>query len=193
MADLITLARAQELPALAAVNAAYLAHLISAASNAIERWCKRVFGTTIYTNEYYDGNGTDAMFLNNFPITTLTSIVVVEPDGTDTTLLGSGFDVSSETGEIKFERDCSTDYCYFPLGFHNLKANYTAGFATVPEDVQEACAQYCVWLYAADKTLPNVKSESLGDYAMSFATGGTENDIPGSVKRLLTQYRNLRP
>jgi len=192
MADLITLARAQQLPALATVNAAYLANLITAASTAIERWCKRVFLSTAYTDEYYDGNGTDAMFLDNFPVTALVSIVVVESDGTDTTLLGAGFDIDANLGEIRFERDCSTDYCYFPEGFHNLKANYTAGFAAIPADLQEACAQYCVWLYAGGITLPTVKSESLGDYSASFGAMA-DMDIPMPIRRMLAQYRNVRP
>jgi len=191
MADLILLARAQQLPALATVNAAYLANLISAASVAIERWCKRVFLSTAYTDEYYDGDGTDSMFLDNFPVTALTSIVIVESDGTDTTILGTEFDIDEDTGEIRFVRDCTTE-CYFPDGFHNIKANYTAGFAAIPADLQEACAQYCVWLYSGGITLPTVKSESLGDYSASFGAMA-DMDIPMPIRRMLAQYRNVRP
>ena len=192
MADLIVLARAQQLPTLASVNAAYLANLISAASTAIERYCKRVFGSAAYVSEVYDGNGSTAMFLLNFPITALTSVVVLESDGTTTTLAGTGFDIDAGIGEIRFERDCSTDYCYFPSGFQNLQVNYTAGFATIPADLQEACAQYCAWLYAGSAVMAGVQSEKLGDYAASFGPAAA-NIIPLQVQKMINPYRSIRP
>ena len=192
MADLITPARAAHVPALSGIAAAYLALLITAASTAIERYCKRIFESAAYVDEEYHGNGTTAMFLDNFPVTTLTSIVVVEFDGTLSTMLGTNYDVREATGEIQVAGDCTGDYCYFPKGFNNLRANYTAGYATVPEDVQEACAQLIAWMYGMASLLPGVKSEKLGDYAMSFG-GVSTGEWPVMVKEILAQYRNIRP
>lgn len=192
MADLILLARAQELPSLAAVNVAYLAHLITAASAAIAKYCKREFPLTVYASEYYHGNGGVTMFLRHFPVTLMTSIVVVESAGTTVTIAGTQFDLHTNTGEIRFIRNCTAGYCYFPAGFNNLQANYTAGFATVPEDVQEACAHLCAYMYGLGSLTPGVKSEKLGDYAKSFGSVGAET-WPVMVRGLLDQYRNIRP
>src|SRR5205085_11752814 len=35
----------------------------------------------------------------------------------------------------------------WPVGINNLRVQYTAGYATVPEAVQEACAQWVAQLY----------------------------------------------
>ena len=192
MADLITPARAQMLPTLAAVPAAYLAVLITAASTAVHKWCKREFTSTVYVSEIYDGNGSTAMFLDNFPIIALTSIVVLEAGGTTTTLLGAQFDTDVGTGEIRFIRNCTAGYCYFPSGFQNLQANYTAGFAAVPEDIQEATAHMCAYIYGMASLVVGVKSEKLGDYAKAFGIVGDEQ-MPPLIKQMLSQYRNIRP
>ena len=192
MADLITLARAQMLPTLAGVAPAYLAVLITAASAAVHKYCKREFTSTVYVSEVYDGNGSTAMFLDNFPITTMTSIVVIEPDATLTTLAGTEFDVDAGTGEIRFIRQCTAAYCYFPSGFQNLQANYTAGFAAVPEDIQEATAHMCAYIYGLAGMVVGVKSEKLGDYAKAFGIVG-EEQMPPLIKQMLSQYRNIRP
>jgi hypothetical protein len=72
---------------------------------------------------------------------------------------------------------------------------YTAGYATVPDDVQEACAQWVAvlfWLTKRDATIAN-----------SFApvTGGSQGtayaitlfeQIPGGVKTLIEPYKKHR-
>jgi hypothetical protein len=60
----------------------------------------------------------------------------------------------------------------WPRGLLNFRVQYTAGFATVPEDVQEACAQLVAAYFRLD--------------AREIA--GTP--IPGSVRALLLPYRS---
>lgn len=191
MSDLITTARAQEIPALAGVDAAYLASLISAASAALERYTKRTFALTSHPAEHHDGDGGTLIFLDNFPVTELVSVTVVEPGGTEVEMPGSDFDVEGGTGEIRFKSAASAAYRRFPKGFRNVKAAYTAGFATVPEPVQEACAQYAAWLYSSASRAGGVAAEKLGDYSSRFERGDREM-LPRSVRELLGPYRNVR-
>ncbi len=190
MADLVDEARARQLPQLADVDAVYLGSLITAASTWAERYCKRFFTSTAYVSQAYDGNGTRVMFLDNFPLTTLTSIVVVEADGTEVTIVGTEFDSDGNTAEIKYKRNCSATYCYFPSGFQNIKANYTAGFATIPQDVQEAVCQIILHMYSDGSHDPAIASQRLGDFQEGYRPIGFSSLDP-IVKTLLNPYRRV--
>jgi hypothetical protein len=65
---------------------------------------------------------------------------------------------------------------------------YTAGFAAVPEEVQEACAEWTALLYWQAKRDPGLVQEAIPGAVSRTATG----DLPVSVKQLLTPYRNHR-
>jgi hypothetical protein len=64
---------------------------------------------------------------------------------------------------------------------------YTAGFATVPEDVQEACAQWVAALFFQTKRDPGLSQETL------LASGARTpfSTIPPGAKALLAPYRKL--
>ncbi|HYT92917.1 MAG TPA: hypothetical protein VEL76_29640 [Gemmataceae bacterium] len=63
---------------------------------------------------------------------------------------------------------------------------YTAGFATVPEDVQEACAEWVAMLFWQTKRDPGVTSESIpGAVSHVLAQG-----IPEHLQALLAPYRD---
>ena len=192
MADLITLARAQMVPSLASADAAYLAELISAASTMVIKYCNRDFNSTVYTEEEYDGEGTSVLLLNQFPIITLTSVITVLDDGTEDTCLGAQFRIDSDLGEIRPTPDCDCTYSWFLAGYRNIKVTYTAGYATVPADVQEATAQEVAYLFANASTAANVDSWKLGDAAVAYNTTTAATQLLAPVVRqLLGPYRNV--
>ncbi|MCD6404716.1 MAG: hypothetical protein J7M19_02700 [Planctomycetes bacterium] len=191
MSDLITTERAREIPALANADAAYLASLVAAASAAVESYCKRTFAETAYTAEYHDGGGEDRMFLDNFPVTALSAVWIIETGGGEVEISGEMFDVDASTGEICFKSAAATAYHHFPAGFHNVKAAYTAGFAAIPQPVQEATAELAAWLWANASPEGGVTGEKLGNYSRSFEPTG-RMELPAVVRRLLAPYRNVR-
>ncbi len=65
-----------------------------------------------------------------------------------------GYVLDAETGEI---------YGRFPRGAQTVRIDYTAGFATVPQPVQEACVQLAQWLYQQGQSNSAVKSAKLGN------------------------------
>ncbi len=79
----------------------------------------------------------------------------------------------------------------WPLGINNFRVQYTAGYATVPEDVQEACAELvATWFAQLGKNL-NLHSEQLaGSY--SYSVADLQGQLPDRVRALLHPYRYHR-
>jgi hypothetical protein len=40
-----------------------------------------------------------------------------------------------------------TDGSIFPKGYQNIRVTYTAGYATIPANLQMACLWFCTWYY----------------------------------------------
>lgn len=78
----------------------------------------------------------------------------------------------------------------WPVGINNFRVQYTAGYATVPEDVQEACAELVATYYqqrGRDLTLSSEEIASTYRYtAINF------DQLPKRVVALLRPYRNFR-
>lgn len=68
MSDLITVSRAKEfIPNATSSDDTVLAHLVSACSATVEKYCERTFAATSY-DELHSGDGTRSLLLRNFPI-----------------------------------------------------------------------------------------------------------------------------
>lgn len=63
---------------------------------------------------------------------------------------------------------------------------YTAGYATVPEDVQEACASWVAALYWQTKRDPGLTTEAIPGAVSRVAAEG----MPAHVRELLLPYRD---
>jgi hypothetical protein len=81
----------------------------------------------------------------------------------------------------------------WPVGINNLRIQYTAGYTTIPEGVQEACTQWVAVLYYQTLRDPNTQS-----FAQA-PSGGTATSTsyaaptapPAQVAALLAPYRRL--
>jgi hypothetical protein len=116
-------------------------------------------------------------------------MTVVESDGNTVDIDGANFDYNAATGEVHFKRYATGYYIYFPLAFQNIRWTYQAGFATVPADVQEACARIVKWLYDRASKDGSVTSERLGEFAQSF--DAKVEEMPTDIRRLIGHYRNV--
>ena len=190
MADLITTARAQQTKELSSVDETLLGNLISAASTTIQRYCNRNFPSASY-DEDYDGEGGIELFLNAMPILTLTSVTIKE-QGSTTSLDVNGILQYVNEGRLVIDplTTEAMSYCHFPVGRQNINVVYTAGYATVPEDVQEACVEMCTVLYGATSTDGNIglDSESLGSYSYSRSSKNDRLLFTDTIKSLLSTY-----
>jgi hypothetical protein len=76
----------------------------------------------------------------------------------------------------------------WPGGAGYWRVLYTAGYATVPEDIQEACAQWVAHLFWQTKRDPGLASEAIPGTVWRKP----QDEMPSSVRALLRPYRNPR-
>ena len=190
MADLVLAARAQFHPALAAVNATLLGYLLTAASDWVKEYCGRTFTASLLA-EKHNGTGDDTIFVDELPITSLVDVKILNDDGTTDTCDDLDFRYDAAVGEIKFQPDPTGDWDYFPKGHQNITIDYNAGYATIPQAVQEAVCQVAIAMRAqgSNANNPALASESMGAYSYSLK-GGAENTIlTPALRATLAMYR----
>jgi len=95
----------------------------------------------------------------------------------------TAFSVDAATGILT--RD---DGASWHGGLHYWRIVYRAGYSAVPDDVQEACAQWVAVLFWQTKRDPGLASESVSGSVARVPL----RDMPVSVKLLLGPYRNWR-
>lgn len=101
--------------------------------------------------EYYDGNGRQKMFLRNYPIVSITSLIIGSysvPQSQDT--VSPGFYIEDTRKSVAFRYSPNwmlpqLNQGLFPYSFvtgqGNIQVTYTAGYQSVPFDLQEACLE----------------------------------------------------
>ena len=65
----------------------------------------------------------------------------------------------------------------FPRGARNIHVEYTAGYSTIPEALQQACADLAARMYHRSARDTSVASESLGDYRWQAGGELIDNDL----------------
>jgi hypothetical protein len=184
--------------------------IIPAAQSAVEQWCGRVFDSASYT-EKVNGNDWHRIVVKNAPITALTSITLIGPDGTSEVLDSSTYTFEAETGIIGFQpasegvlsvnewgESDSDGWDVSPKfsdGFQNLSVVYTGGYSagTMPAGLKLAMYQYVDVLMAqavAGVGTGAFKSERLGDYNYERMTGEESEAL---MVRLFGPWRRAIP
>lgn len=139
---------------------------INQATRAIENYCGRRFLLTTYTDEAYNGTYTDQIILKNRPVVGTPSLSV-----RDTNLNEDDFDTV----------DANIVFTDASAGILNLdfravgrwsayKVTYQAGYATIPEDLAEACASLaCFYVQNADGSDVGVAQKKEGLRELRYA------------------------
>jgi hypothetical protein len=181
MADLTTLANAKQwLNVQTASDDALITRLISAASDYIQTWLNRVFAIAAYT-EGRNGYDTDGMAVKNYPITTVTSVLV---DGISipaaTGATDSGY-VVNEPRTMIYLRGYR-----FTRGRMNVTLNYSAGFALVPNEIEQACIEL-VGLRYKDRERIGITGKSMAGESITFS----QKDFSDAIQTTLTNYKKV--
>ena len=74
-------------------------------------------------------------------------------------------------------------------GYRAVLIDYTAGYATVPDDIEQACLMVAASIYQGRKRDPNLNSESLGGYSYSLRAPGQATE---EARTMLEGYKALR-
>lgn len=164
--------------------------LIAAASAQIENYCNRTFAQASYT-ETRNGNDADAIFVRQFPLVSVQSVTV------------SGLAVPAATDSVSFGYTFDDDRIYirrnnwnlpgrlggypvrFERGVQNVVLQYTAGYATIPADLNQACVELVGWKRAKQERIDKT-SETLGQQqTQAFKLDA----MPPSVVATINTYR----
>jgi hypothetical protein len=157
--------------------------------NAASRYANRYTGVDLLSREhteYYDGDGGNTLFLDNFPVTTAAADIDLWVDTDreyedDDKIDGGDIILYADTGKVVLEDTV------FSRGAQSVKITYTAGYAlaSVPADLAYAIKMICasMWKRKKDK-LVNVTSVSMEGQSISLA----EKDVPALAIEILDEF-----
>lgn len=190
--DLVTLAIVKdELNITVSTFDAKLTRYIKSASSAIALYCRRVFPQETLADHFFrdrvqrQGSPEPLLQAARFPVISVTSLLV------DGTALVVGTDSRSDlpTGHIyRVDSDTHHDLVW---GCFPIDMIYVAGYATIPDDVQDAAVRLvrARW-YAKDRD-PLAKSEDVpGVRSVTWwvPTGDEAGNLPPDVADILQPY-----
>lgn len=181
MSDLTTLARVKEWLNIKPADTSQdslLNRMITAASAFVESWLNRTFAITAYS-ELLDGTGGRRMGLGNYPILTVTKVQV----GTQ---LYSPAPAPGQLGYTFDKNAITLNQACFVRDKNNVVIEYTAGYASVPADIEQAVIEM-IGLRFKEKDRIGVSSKTLAGETISFS----QKDMSSSTKTLLTQYKKV--
>ena len=161
--------------------------LIDSISARFETYCDRKFNSASYT-EYYNGERGPYMYLDQYPITVITSIYddTSWVWGSGTLVSGTNYRIANNQGVV-FKYGVS-------IGEQNIKVAYTAGYTTIPYDLENACIEEVAdqWKQST-KSTGTIKSKTLPDGSVQYGDGGGSASTPpfrATTMDLLERYRN---
>lgn len=188
MGDLTTLSRLKTYLPVGSDSDELLSYLISAASQAIQRYTNRDLLQATYSNEMRDGNGSTRMLLRQFPAQALTLVQIDDvtiPQRTTATGSGWTFDGYRIVGLSGYT---------FTKGIQNVLFSYTAGWpiASMPGDIEQACVELVGLMFR------NRKHLDLDSITMSAGSGHEmvsylKTAFTPTMKAMLDQFRDLVP
>ena len=162
-----------------------LADLINDASAWASSYTGRNFLQANYT-EFYDGDGSNMLILNNYPVVSLTSI---NDDPARVFGASSNIDISIQV-QIRKDSGVVRLWTYaFNQGSGNVKVVYSAGYplASVPYDLRLAVKKIVAHQYRHGFASGHigVRQETVGDKTVSII----EDAMPKDAKEILDGYR----
>jgi len=140
---------------------------INQATDMIESYCGKNngqhFASTAYVEDY-DGTGTNQLILKNRPVISFTSLAqrsTTENISDFDTVNSSDYFVDTTAGVV----DCVFT---LSLNWNIYRATYTAGFATIPSDLAEACVMLTSALVENASTGAAVKRKTQGPKSIEY-------------------------
>jgi hypothetical protein len=160
---------------------ALLSRLITAASQYIQTWVNRQIALADYV-EVRDGTGGHRLQFGCFPVVTVQSLTVdgqTVPQAASSCSAGYSFSTSQlSIRGYKFSR-----------GAQNVVIAYTAGYATTPPDIAQACVELVALRYRERTRIGEISKSLGGVETVSYS----QKDLSDPIKTLLQQYRLVSP
>lgn len=167
-----------------------LSRLITAVSTQIQSWLNRTIASADYT-ETRDGQNMTQMLLQNYPVTAVQSLTVQGLPIQPRPPLGPDVTAAVFGGYVFDANRIMLSGFRFPRGFQNVVIQYTAGYATTPADVEQACIDIIGdWFKYRDRigvTAMGIEGQSIS--VEQFVKTG----MPIRSRLILEQYRRVAP
>lgn len=195
--DLATLDDVKEELAITDTNSdAILRKWISRASAAVANFCNRVFPVEVLKEEFWPQRdpmpavirgGLEPLQLSRWPIVSVESVT---EDGV-ALVVDVDFKVNPPNGQL-VRLDTFSNY---PRAWpaRPISVGYRAGYATIPDDVADACIRLVKIRYFARTRDPAIRGESTpGAYDVQYwqnGGAGLTGNLPTDVADLLDNYR----
>ncbi|MDE1149714.1 MAG: phage head-tail connector protein [Azospirillaceae bacterium] len=181
MADFTTLAAARLWANIkGTADDALLSSLITSCSDAMLAYCNRDFFLSQDKTEIRDGTGSPQLTVRNYPLTAVSEVTVNGrpiPAGSVTT---PGFYFADT-------RIVLNGYAFL-RGVANVTVAYTAGWATLPPALVQACNELVAFAYK-NRDHIGVSSQAGVNQTTSYITAA----MPQGVAAILQQYRRVVP
>ncbi len=149
---------------------------INQATEMIEGWCQlsrnHHFKETTYTNEEFDGVGSNQLNLRMRPVSTVSSFQT-----RSTTVNQDDWgDVESDLYFSNLEAGVLDLLFTQSSSFNRYRVTYTAGYSTIPSDLSEACATLAAYLVENSATGTSVKRKREGQREIEYFDSMTSSD-----------------
>ena len=192
-----------------------LGRILDATEAAIGKFCRRNYQgsanalTSFEATEHFSGSGQADLWLPRFPVTAISALYVDQngyyghgasafPADSEWTI-GESFvpaddfaDLSSKGRLVSLWNTRGGLFgAEWPVGVGNIKITYTAGFATIPDDLVQAVHQLFGEFAARfrNDNKPMMQSETHGRYSYTLLTQDTSKQM-AHVRSLLLAYRD---
>lgn len=184
-----------------------LARLARAATLRIERYCGRKF-TRQARIEIIDGMGSDGIVLEATPIRRIAAVYTVDGDGTPEYVDPDDYRSNRNTGELRLVPSSVAPHKpiwgsragaefgvepSFPDDFQSVIVDYTGGWTTIPEDLEQACIELIKHMFQSRSRDEALQSETTEGYSYTNASGvdGSHSGIPGYISGALASFRRV--
>lgn len=145
--------------------------IILAVSAHIEKVCGRVFAVSPYTDNFRPA-GQAAIFLKHGPVTAFTSLMVGGQAMDASRYYRDGRVVSLANGAV--------------FGREAVVASYQAGYATVPDQIKQACIE-TVALRVREMDRIGEQSKSVAGESTTYIV----SDLPPSARALIAPFKEV--
>ena len=178
MIDLTNLANVRSYLGIDVTNTgsdAELTRLIGTVSALIRNLVNRDITTEAYVDKL-NGTGSDSIMVPNYPITSISSIVI---SGVTIAVANYTYD----KGQIILLNGLT-----FPKGRLNIVVSYSAGYATIPYDIEQVCIEIVAKKFKQRDRI-GLSSKGLAGETTSFDL----QDMRSEVRSLLSSYMKVIP
>lgn len=170
-----------------------LQRVITAVSTAMQNMIGRSILSADYT-EIFDGRGRHRIMMSNSPITAVASVTIgelMQVDVPPRSTASPGYTFSDKFVYV------DPPY-FFDKGDRNVSISYTAGYATVPFDLEQACLMWIKVIMDGANYSAALKSASAGQTKLDWSQALTKLHnltilAPPTIVSLLNSYRKVAP